>query len=66
MKIKIGNYTFVEYSTGEIFTGEIVKVKEMPENRILFTVHDPVGYRSLYLDKCDSVEIWEHSSSSVA
>jgi len=61
MKIAIGNYAFVEYGTGELFTGEIVKVKKMPENRMLFTVHDPVGYRSLYLDKCVSVEIWEAS-----
>ena len=59
MKIETGSHVFAEYSTGEIFTGEVVKVKEMPENRILFTVHDPVGYRSLYLDKCVSVEIWE-------
>ena len=61
MKIATGNYAFAEYSTGEIFTGEIVKVKQMPENRILFTVRDPVGYRSLYLDKCVSVEVWEAS-----
>ena len=59
MEIAIGNHAFVEYGTGELFTGEIVKVKEMPGNRILFTVHDPVGYRSLYLDKCISVEVWE-------
>lgn len=61
MKIATGNYAFVEYGTGELFTGEIVNVKDMPENRTLFTVHDPVGYRSLYLDKCVSVEVWEGS-----
>jgi len=59
MKIAIGNLAFVEYATGELFTGEIVKVREMPENRLLFTVHDAVGYRSLYLDKCVSVEVQE-------
>ena len=61
MKIAIGNYAFVEYGTGELFTGEIVNVKQMSEDRTLFTVHDPVGYRSLYLDKCVSVEVWEAS-----
>ena len=60
MEMKIGNVVKVEYATGEKFTGEIVKVRTMPENRILFTIHDEtVGYRALYADKCVSLETLE-------
>lgn len=63
--MNVGDMVFVEYATGEIFTGEVVKVRAMPPSdgheteRVLFTVHDPVGFRSMYLDKCVSIQIWE-------
>jgi hypothetical protein len=61
MKMKIGDFAFVEYNNGKLYTGEVVGVKDMSENRTLFTVNDPVGFKSLYLDKCVSVEVWEAS-----
>lgn len=57
--MKIGDFAKVDYSTGEKFRGEIVNIREMPENRVLFTIHDAIGYRSMYLDKCTSYEILE-------
>lgn len=60
--MKIGDFTFVEYANGKLYTGEVVKMQTMSDDRTLFTVHDPVGYKSLYLDKCVSVEVWEHSN----
>jgi hypothetical protein len=58
--MEIGNFAKVEYATGEKFMGEIVKVRTMPDNRILFTIHDEtVGYRALYTDKCVSLEVLE-------
>ena len=58
MEMAVGNVAKVSYSTGEKFTGEIVKIRTMTDNRVLFTVHDEsVGYRSLYVDKCDSLEV---------
>mgnify|MGYP006286830927 CR=1 FL=1 len=59
MKIEIGSHVFVEYANGKLYTGEVEKVRTMPQDRILFTVNDPQGYKSLYLDKCVSVEVWE-------
>lgn len=49
----IGSILRVEYATGEKFTGEVVTVRTMPGERILFTIKvDGLGYRALYLDKC--------------
>lgn len=58
MEMAIGDIAKAEYATGEKFRGEIVKIRTMPDNRILFTIHDEtVGYRSLYADKCVSLEV---------
>lgn len=58
MEMIVGNVVKVSYSTGEKFTGEIVKIRTMADNRVLFTVHDEnVGYRSMYVDKCDTLEV---------
>jgi hypothetical protein len=54
--MKIGDFVFAEYDNGEVVNGEVVKVREMPENRLLVTVKCEQGYRSLYLDKCVSFE----------
>ena len=52
-KMTIGSILRVEYATGEKFTGEVVQVKTMTGERILFTLKiEGVGYRALYLDKC--------------
>jgi hypothetical protein len=52
-KMKIGDYAFVEYATGEIFHGEVVQIRTMPGERVLFTLKiEGLGYRALYLDKC--------------
>lgn len=49
----IGSIVSVKYSTGEEFTGEVVTVRTMPGERILFTLKiEGVGYRAMYLDKC--------------
>jgi hypothetical protein len=49
----IGSILRVEYATGEKFTGEVVQVRSMVGERILFTLKiDGIGYRALYLDKC--------------
>jgi hypothetical protein len=49
----IGSILNVTYSTGEVFTGEVVQIRTMPGERILFTLKiEGVGYRALYLDKC--------------
>jgi hypothetical protein len=54
--MKIGDFVFAEYDNGEVVNGEAVKVREMPENRLLVTVKCEQGYRSIYLDKCVSFE----------
>lgn len=51
--MKIGDYAFVEYATGETFHGEIVQIRTMQGERMLFTLKiEGLGYRALYLDKC--------------
>jgi hypothetical protein len=54
--MKIGDFVCAEYDNGEVVNGEAVKVREMPENRLLITVECEQGYRSIYLDKCVSFE----------
>jgi hypothetical protein len=54
--MKIGDFVFAEYDNGEVVNGEVVKVRMMPENRLLVTVQCEQGYRSLYVDKCVSFE----------
>lgn len=57
--MNIGDFAKVSYSTGEKFRGEVVNIREMPENRVLFTIRDAIGYRSMYLDKCTAFEVLE-------
>ena len=58
-KMKTGDMIFAEYHNGKLYTGEIVKVQNMLDKGILVTVNDPHGYKSLYVDKCVSCEVWE-------
>lgn len=57
--LKVGDVVSVKYVTGEVFHGEIVTVRVVGEDRVLFTVNDQIGYRSLYVDRCDSLEVAE-------
>jgi hypothetical protein len=54
--MKLNDMVFVEYATGECFTGEVVSLKNMPGERLLFTLKVEQGYRSMYLDKCVSLD----------
>ena len=51
-KMKIGDFVFAEYDNGEIVNGEVVKIRDMGNDRVLLTVKAEQGYRSIYLDKC--------------
>ncbi len=67
--MKIGDFVFAEYNNGEIVNGEIVKVRTMIDGatlqeRILLTVQIHDGYRSIYTDKCVSLEIFERTVSA--
>lgn len=59
--MKIGDMIFAEYHNGKLYTGDIVKIQDMLDKGILVTVNDPQGYKSLYIDKCVSVEVWQAS-----
>lgn len=61
--MKVGDFVFAEYNNGEIVNGEIVKVK-MFGDRTLLTVQIHDGYRSIYTDKCVSLEIFERTVSA--
>ena len=57
--LKVGDVVNVKYITGEVFHGEVVTIRVIGPDRVLFTVDDQVGYRSLYVDRCDSLEVAE-------
>ena len=57
--MKVGLVVFVKYMpTNEEFTGEVVKVRSMPDASVLFTlkteINGTVAYRSLYMHKCET------------
>ncbi len=56
--MKVGDFVFAEYDNGEIVNGEVVKVR-MFGDRTLLTVKCEQGYRSIYIDKCVSLEVME-------
>jgi hypothetical protein len=50
--MKIGNIIHVIYDTGEVFTGELVSIREIEDKGTLLLVNDEtVGYRSVYQHK---------------
>jgi DNA-directed RNA polymerase subunit E'/Rpb7 len=55
MKMKIGEFVFAEYDNGEIVNGEVVNVRMFGE-RVLLTVKAEQGYRSIYTDKCVTLD----------
>lgn len=59
--MKVGLVIFVKYApTGDEYTGEVVKVRSMPDASILFTlkteIDGQVAYRSMYLHKCEKCD----------
>ncbi|NDH09427.1 MAG: hypothetical protein EBY16_07430 [Gammaproteobacteria bacterium] len=60
MKMKIGDFVFAEYDNGEIVNGEVINVR-MFGDRMLLTVKADQGYRSIYTDKCVTLEVMEAS-----
>jgi len=60
--MKIGDMIFAEYGNGKLYTGEIVTIKEIANKGSMITINDPQGYKSLYVEKCVSFEIWETSN----
>ena len=53
--VNVGDFVVAEYDNGTIVNGEVVKVKNL-NDRILATVKAEQGYRSIYLDKCVTLE----------
>jgi len=53
--MKIGDFVFAEYDNGEIVNGEVVNVRGFGD-RILLTVKAEQGYRSIYTDKCVTLD----------
>lgn len=60
MKMKIGDFVFAEYDNGEIVNGEVVNVRQFGE-RVLLTVKAEQGYRSIYTDKCVTLDTLQAS-----
>ena len=49
----VGDVIHVVYETGEVFTGPLVKISEIPQKGKLLLVKDEmVGHRSIYEHKC--------------
>jgi DNA-directed RNA polymerase subunit E'/Rpb7 len=59
--MKIGDFVFADYNNGEIVNGEVVNVR-MFGDRVLLTVKAEQGYRSIYTDKCVSLDVMESSN----
>jgi hypothetical protein len=57
-QMKIGDFVFAEYNNGEVVNGEVVQVR-MFGDRSLLTVKCQQGYRSIYTDKCVSLQVME-------
>ena len=58
-KIPAAGYAVhAEYSNGEVVDGTVTRVRQFGE-RVLLTVKCEQGYRSIYIDKCVSFEVFE-------
>lgn len=57
-EMNVGDFVFAEYDNGEIVNGEIVTVR-MFGDRMLLTVKAEQGYRSIYTDKCVTLDTME-------
>jgi hypothetical protein len=56
--MNVGDFVFAEYDNGEIVNGEIVTVR-MFGDRTLLTVKAEQGYRSIYIDRCVTLDTME-------
>jgi hypothetical protein len=56
--MNVGDFVFAEYDNGEIVNGEIVTVR-MFGDRMLLTVKAEQGYRSIYIDRCVTLDTME-------
>ena len=54
--VKVGSQVDAQYNNGEIVIGEVVLVRQFGE-RVLLTVKCQQGYRAIYTDKCDRLDI---------
>jgi hypothetical protein len=54
-KMTIGSLLNVTYN-GKSYSGEVVNVRTMAGERILFTLKIEKGYRSMYLDQCTACD----------
>lgn len=60
--MSVNDFVCVDYSNGKQYDGRVVSIRNMPNDRLLFTVchynkdtDSVVKYASLYLDKCVSI-----------
>jgi hypothetical protein len=54
--MKVGDIVHIVYDTGEIFTGPLVSIHEIPGKGTLLLVNDDtVGHRSVYTHKCGHI-----------
>ena len=56
--IKVGSHVHAEYNNGEVVDGEVVLIRQFGD-RVLLTVKCQQGYRAIYTDKCDRLDILE-------
>lgn len=59
--MKVGDFVHAEYNNGEVVIGEVIKVR-MFGDRTLLTVKCEQGYRSIYADKCVTLDVMETSN----
>lgn len=58
-KVPMAGYAVhAEYNNGEIVDGIVTRVRQFGD-RILLTVKCEQGYRSIYVDKCDVLNVFE-------
>jgi hypothetical protein len=51
--MKVGDVVHLVYQTGEVFTGPLVRMREIEGKGTLLLVNDEnVGHRSVYAHKC--------------
>lgn len=61
--MNVGDFVSVSYITGEVFSGDVVKIRAMEPGdgheteRVLFTIKTVDGYRSMYVHKCVSLDV---------
>ena len=50
----VGDIVHVVYENGGVYTGPVVRIREIPEKGTLLLVKDEtVGHRSIYAHKCN-------------